>query len=51
MRRLLEEIGAQREYNEEGSWPEYLQSLPIIRQPLFLIRILKAQIGRNKFNL
>jgi hypothetical protein len=39
---LLEEIGAQKEYNEEGSWPECLQLLLIIRQPLFLIRILKA---------
>ena len=46
----LEEIGAQKEYSEKGSWSEYLQFVLIIRQPFFLIRILKAKIGRNEFS-
>ncbi|HUL23669.1 MAG TPA: hypothetical protein VLZ10_19595 [Thermodesulfobacteriota bacterium] len=47
---LLEGIGAQKEYNEEGSWPEYLQFVLIIRQPIFLARILKTEIGSGEFS-
>jgi hypothetical protein len=50
MGRLLEEIGAKKEYSEKGGWPEYFQFVLIIRQPIFLARILKTEVGRSEFS-
>jgi hypothetical protein len=50
MGRLLKEIGAKKEYSEKGDWPEYFQFVLIIRQPIFLTRILKTKIGRSEFS-
>jgi len=51
MRTLLREIGAQKENSEKGGWPEYLEFVPAtVRQPVFLIRILKKKVGRSKFS-
>lgn len=51
MGRLLGEIGTQKENGEKDSRPEYLQFvLAIIRQPVFLIRILKKKIGISEFS-
>jgi hypothetical protein len=50
MKGLLQEIGARKEYNGKGIWPEYYQFVPIIRRPIFLIRILKTQVGRNEIS-
>jgi len=51
MRRLLGEIGAEKEYGWKGSLPEYLQFLfTTIRQAVFLIRILEKEVGRGKFS-
>ena len=50
MGRLIEEIGDEKEYSENGSWPEYFQFILIIRQPLFLIWILKTKVGRSEFS-
>ncbi len=51
MERQLEEIGAEKDYNEQGSQSIYLQFLPVIWRPRFLDRILEAKIIRNEFRL
>jgi hypothetical protein len=48
---LLQEIGARKEYNGKGTWPEYSQFVLIIRELILSIRILKAQVGRKKIRL
>ena len=50
MGRLLKEIGAKKEYSEKGDWPEYFQFVLVIRQPIFLTRILKTEVGRSEFS-
>jgi hypothetical protein len=49
MGRLLEEIGAKKECSEKGAWPEYFQFVLVIRQPIFLARVLKTEVGRSEF--
>jgi hypothetical protein len=48
---LLKGIAAQEEHDQHSTWSMSFQFFLIIWQPLFLIRILKAKIGRNEFRL
>ena len=50
MGRLLKEIGAKKECSEKSGWPEYFQFGFVIRQPIFLTRILRTKIGRSEFS-
>jgi hypothetical protein len=49
-RRPPGEIGARKEDSEKGGWAECLQFLATVRQPVFLLRILKNEVGRNEFS-